>query len=543
MRTRLIFLFILLFTINLSAQREYDLGEKKVIGEDKREYHDEVNIIKKTNSKQDKNNNDIKIKLKEEKIDIHDKEERINLKGNSEDHITLSSRDSLHEKKNHMLFGSGGFKRIDSFHYAIDYTKNVQDKDLTYFLHIDRYIRGEDRDNSDIDSDQYIGKIWYKRFSLSLSHLIKDENLPAQKESTSQVSSFKNEKTSQLNTEFNIYSGQKRKLNIGMGIYSQNISSLPTIQRNYKNNLYDFYISYDTLFRFLGLKNYTLIKALYYRDNMPDDKISCIKIDTTSKIKVQNDRSLSFDLKTSAEYLIRNKVNNENNYLLLIGMNKYLNKYLFIGANIEQENSNKLSKDLFNNFEFDHDILPMSGIKHDNNFTGEIKAGLNTQRIFLQFQARHHHSKDKIIYEEDYSFPDETAIHIVNYDQTIKWQEIECKFSTLVSIFKGEIRYIYSNLENIPFIPQNKFILNLIFNFKRLTNRIEGKYYTKMYGLRDNENALPDYRTIDLYNTYKFSNNLAINLNVLNLINSDSQKKTGYLMDQRKIMLEFQIMY
>ncbi|MBU1078375.1 MAG: hypothetical protein KKH98_13845, partial [Spirochaetes bacterium] len=535
MKKKFISIIIILTAAVLSAQEEYDLGEKKVIGEDKREYRDDINIIKNTNSRQNKKEEEIELKLKDEKADIHDTDDTVSIKAKKEDLLTPGGK--VKDQRNNMLFGAGGFNRIDSFHYSVDYTKEMPEKGLDYYLHINRFIRGEDRKNSDIDSDHYLGKVRYKRFSLSLSHKIKDDNLPGQKNAVDQVNSFKNEKTSELNSKFDILSDKRQNIDIGMDVYSQRVASLPTFRRNYKNNLYDLYLSWDILYQFAGLKNYTLVKAIYYRDNMPDEKNSCIKLDTVSKIKTVNDPTLSFDLKAGTEYLINDDKDKENNYNFLLGINKDLSREIFLGLSIQNEDVNKISKYLFSGFEFDDDILPFGALKNDNTFIAEITAGLNLKHIYLETKMRAHRSKDKIIYEEDHSFPGETAIHIINYDDTLRWQELEGHLSTKIKSFKGEVKYIYSDLKNIPFTPVHKFIFNLIFDFKRLTNRIEGKYYTEMVGLRNNNNVLPDYRTIDLYNTYKFSQNLFINLNMLNLFNSDSWKKTDYLIDQRKIML------
>ena len=61
---------------------------------------------------------------------------------------------------NRILFGLGGYRKVDSFRYLIDYTKEDYLSGLAYYFHVERSIRGEDRRNSDIDKDGFKGKIY-----------------------------------------------------------------------------------------------------------------------------------------------------------------------------------------------------------------------------------------------------------------------------------------------------------------------------------------------------------------------------------------------
>ncbi len=539
---KILIIFLLFFFFHpLIAEKEYDIGEKKVIGEDKREYKDELKIIKSTNKKK-KLIKDTQIKIREEKIDVFEEDE-IKIVETDDTLKSLIPGEDSKGIENQIIFGLGGYKRIDAFKYLIDYKKEDRKKNFSYFLHVDRYIRGNDRKNSDMDSDNYMGKIWYKNIYLGLSHTIKDENFPGRTDALLQVNSFKKEKISELNFKSKLFSNKKSSLQIGSDIYSKKLSSLSTLQRQYKNNLYNFFTSYDNFFNMGNLKNFMQIEIGYYRDNMPDDKISCINMGIESKMKLSSNKTISFDIKLGTEFIDRNKEEKENNFIVYIGANKYLNKNFRLGLNFEKENLNKVSKNIFNGFEFDDDILPFHHIKPDNNIKGEFTANFDKKNIYLETKLRHIRSKDKIIYKEDYSLNNEVVIKVLNNTRTISWQEAEFKASYTYSILRGEIKYIYNNLKKIPFTPVNKFIMILIFKYKKIENKLEGKYYTTMYGDMEGINRIKEYENFNLYNNYRFNQNLLISLNIFNLLNSGTMKKTKYPIDLRKIMLEFKINY
>ena len=98
-------------------------------------------------------------------------------------------------------------------------------------------------------------------------------------------------------------------------------------------------------------------------------------------------------------------------------------------------------------------------------------------------------------------------------------------------------------MDNVPFTPAHNVFANLIFSYNSFENKIEGYYYSKMSGDLIGLNGLPEYKNINFMNDYKFSQNLTISLNILNIINFKGLKKTAYPIDQRKVLLEFKINY
>ncbi len=361
-----------------------------------------------------------------------------------------------------------------------------------------------------------------------------------------------------LNLKTELLSDINHELGLQTDIYSRKLKS-STELRGFKNNYYDAFISYSSFFSISSLKNLMKVRTGYYRDNIFPDKISVGKIVTDSKMKQKGDRTLSFDVKLGGEYYDRNKKKQDCHYIAGLGINKFISRSLSFGLNVEKENMNKISRDIIDGFKFDDDILPLSGVKYlygmnpftvvtgvrpDDNFKAEFLTSFIIGGMLLQAKVRHLYSRNKIIYEEvDFLLQDEVPIQVINYYKDVSWQEVAIKNSYAFSIFRGELSYVYNNLKNIPFNPEHKFFVGLIFQYWKFENRISGKYYSPMYGKVEQRNKIKEFKTIDLLNSFKFNPNLIISFNVLNLINSDSEKKTKYPIDQRKIGLEFKITY
>ncbi len=534
-------LFILIFFEFITAEKEYDLGEKKVIGRDKKGVDKELKIIKKTNEKIKLE--EIDIKLDDEKIEVI-KEPEITIDSKAGEGALIDTKPAR-VIDNKMIFGMGGYKRIDSFNYLIDYGKEDTENDLFYFFHIDRVIRGQDRRNSNVDSDNFAGKIEYKFVSLGLSHSIKDENFPGRKGATNIVNSFKHEKVSCLNLKLKLLSDIDQNLIFGFDLYSKKVESISTPEREYKNNYYNFFASYDNFFNMASFRTFVKFTLNYYRDNMFPDKTGCLKLGAESKMRQKGDNPFIIELKLGGEYVNRNEQKKEYNYLGNIKITKYLSRSFSLGLGVEKGNMNKASKDIFSSFSFDNDILPFYRLKREDNLKAEFIASLNRGIFLLTGRARHMQSKEKIIYEEDSTtIPDEIPIRVLNHSKIVEWQEVHILNSYNISyMLKINMIYIYRNLKNIPFSPYHRFVTSLGFSISKYTVQLEGKYYSPFYGSRNENNKINEYKNLNLRNSYYFSPNLVIGLNIYNLINWKSEKKTEYPIGQRKIMLELRFNY
>jgi hypothetical protein len=527
----------------LFAQKEHDLGDKKVIGKDKRKFSEDANIIKKTNNKNliDKDN---EVKIMEQTLNIGE------LPGielpelpDTGDGLT-SGQENERGLENKMIFGLGGFKKIDSFRYLVDYTKDDKENDFAYYLHIDRNIRGRDRQNSELDMDNYSGKIWYGGLFLGLAHHIKDENLPGKGDAQFQVNTSKEDIYSELNFSLDIISTKKHKWKIVSDIYSRELMSLTSPERQFVNNLYKAYTAYDNFFKIGTFNSLLQFHLGFFRDNnMIDDKTSSYNFHVMTKMKQQSSTAYEIDMKLGTEYMIKNSVTKKLNYSGLLQVSKKMNQKFSLGLGVEKENLYKLNKDHYSDFLYDTDILPIMDLKKDDNFKASLLMNLNVWDIFLESKISHHMSRDKIIYMEDDFLNDEIMIKITNSMKKLNWQQIELKASTAFYVFRGEVKYIFSTLNDVSFHPQHTGIMNLIFKYKIMENRLTGRYYSRMYGDLDLDQNLPEYKNIDLNNDFQISDNLTISINAFNLFNFKGERKTKYPVDQRKIMLEFKIIY
>ena len=247
-RICLIIILLIFYWLPIQAQNEFDLGEKKVIGEDKSKVTNDLKVIKVTNQNHI-NQAGQELKLREEAITLPDNRPDISRTATGPTNSTPFS--GALKNENNFIFGLGGFKQIDAFNYSIDYSKKDEDKDLTYIFNIKRDIRGVDRRNSDIDQDHFNGDFIYKQFGIGLTHDIKDEDFPGRISASSNVNTFKQETSSAMNLNLNILFSVNNTIKITSELYEKKVSSDPTPVREYNNTLYKIDGIYET-FLYLG---------------------------------------------------------------------------------------------------------------------------------------------------------------------------------------------------------------------------------------------------------------------------------------------------
>ena len=278
----------------------------------------------------------------------------------------------------------------------------------------------------------------------------------------------------------------------------------------------------------------------FYQDGLSDYKLNSFYLEHYSKIKFGPDNSWDINLNLRTEFIEKNEEKKPNGYNVGLGINKNMGKNWQAGINFKNENRYNVFRDLINGFIWDDDILPYSDILPENIFQSEAQLSYNYKEFLFQLKVRQMEEKNKIIYVEDLaSIPNEVPLRIVNDENFLQWQEVSFGTSIRLGILQGIITYTYNNLNNISFNPANSVIADIILRYSKFENKLEGKYYTGLYGSPDNENKIGNYGNIDLYNSYQFNSHLDIRLNIFNLFNSRDQKKTDYPIDQRKIMLEF----
>ncbi|MGM0507717.1 MAG: hypothetical protein ACQERZ_00915 [Fusobacteriota bacterium] len=558
---RVLFIFIIL-TTSLLGQDEYDLGEKEVIGVDEREYKEEIELSEydpdseelilneELKVEEDLENDEYEIATDSIDIETNDREYKLNYNINlyskpKNANVIVQDRESM--KGNHLTFALGGYDKIDAFKYIFDYTRRESD-DFTYFLHIGREIKGEDRPNDDQSIDNYYGQFWYKKLNTSISHTIDDEKLPGIA-GEDVDSSYKKSKdtTLQLN-----YKALDQDLVLNSMIQNLTVNSNES-KRQYDKYTFNGGIEYNVspyeVDILDGMENRLTLNFDYHIDRIDTTQISSLKLVLDDKFKVNRFEKWDANLKVGLEMLIDNK--NDQNHLVQIDLNRSIKDDFNFNFGIKNERFYKDSSYKLEAFTIDNDILTdnLLDLEMEENF--EIKAGIEYTKndYYVNGNLRHIISKDKIIYYQDAIDTDsdgtdeETVIRVDNANGKEAYQELELVGGYTYNQYRGKFTYTFNTLSDLPFLPQNKVKLNLIYEQDKLKMDLEGEYVSEMYGNKGETEKLKGYKELNLYNSYAVNDRMTLKLDFFNLLNVTEDIKKGYPKPSRKIMMEIKIKY
>lgn len=556
----LISLLIITSLNSYSEEEAYKLKEKEVIGEDRRIKNSKLKEIK-----------DIENVKKEDKILAvkEDKKEEPEIKEIktiekaeiTENVIVTSNENRL--KDNTILFGVGGYRKIDSFKYIIDYTDEIKEKELTYYIHLGRDVSGEYRGNTDIGIDNYFGKVWYKNYDVGLYHLIKRYEYPGEKGALTDVRSEKEEKSTELNFKYSVFSDPEKSLKTGFNIYSKNTEA-NSIEREFKNDYLKFYIDYDKIVEIDKYKNFLSAKGSYFTDKVKskyflnsssseNGKTGVFRAVLEDKVKIKGIEDLSVTLKGGVEFASKSNVSDEKNFVLGVRGEKSLGEKFGIGAEFEKDTMIVSNRETLEMFEMDSDIMPFKELNTESLMKVEISGYCNLKSIFGEAKARYMNSNDRVYFEENIesSLIDERVIYVKNYNRSLNWGELELKGSHTYKNYRTELKYIYSTLDEISYSPKNRVIASVIYEYKKYKSYLDGKYYGVAYNkaakdLNGNSNSRDEVCqlfTLDWKNSYEINDKTTISFNMLNLFDSEKEYKVNYPMPGRKLSLEIKIKY
>ncbi len=541
---------------------DYNIEDKTVVGEDKRKYNEKT--FKITGELENNSKSQLELKEKEvdflkdfesSKIEVYEgKENEADLKyniilyGKSTPQVIVEEKENIINKENYFLFGTGGYEKIDAFKYILNYTKQDTEREIDYFLHLGRDIRGEDRKNSDKNTDNYFGKIWYKNMGLSLSHIIKAEEFPGMDKAPVAVGSVKDYKATKLNLDYNIIKNTKQTLKTGIEIYEDRTNS-STARREYDSKLYSVGFAYDVFTSIKSTENFIKTGIRYSKETVEastfEEKINLFRIEAEDKIKFTENKNIDFELGLNTE--ITSGSRKDTSFGLRFGMNKYFNENTTMLFNIGKINERIYSREISKKLRYDEDILPVDikNLKPEDRYYFEAGAAYTGEGFYIEAKARHISAKDKLIYEENSNIllANESLICADNLKDDKNWQELELKGSFTFSEFKSELNYIYSTIKDVPFEPVNKAKADIIYEKNKYEGKIGLNLETKSYTDRAKTNRTGNITTVDFLNSYHATEYLILGLNIYNLLNSKEEYKTGYKISERKISLEIKINY
>lgn len=551
--------FCFLVSIHVIYADEYDLKERQVLGEDKSKNGENLKEIKDVKINNDKANVEFKEPAKEKE---EESAKKIEVSGELKDVapvtkpqvIMTENEDRL--KENSILFGTGGYRKIDSFKYIVDYTKDFKENEFTYYIHLARDLKGEYRKNSDIGIDNYYGKIWYKNSTVGLYHTIENSKLPGIESSPVSVKSTKDDRTTELKIRHTIKSNQDSSLRAGIDIFKRDVES-STVIREYNNNYFDLDVEYDKIIDFEKYKNFFKVKGKYMNDyvdlgSSTDGKTAGFIVEAENKITLKNDPSLIFQIKTGFEAADKKNNSDERNLIAGVKIEKLFNEKFGASVEVEKDGFSMSNREINGNFKLDNDIIPFGDLKSEENFKIEALGYINGKNSYLEAALRKMSSSNKVIFSETSAgLTNEIAVAALNYNRNLDWNEIQLRGSYTYNNLRGEIKDIISTLDEISFYPKNILTTTIVYEKGKYKTSVAGNLLSKMYNLPEYNGAgtkniretLDTQFTLDWYNNYKISEGIEGGFAITNLFDSKKEYKSGYNIDRRKISAEIKVRF
>ncbi len=479
----------------------------------------------------------------------------------SENVIVTSNENRF--KDNTIIFGAGGYRRVDSFKYIIDYTNEFKDKDIMYYLHLGRDINGEDRGNSNIGIDNYFGKIWYKNYNLGLYHIIKAYEYPGEKNALSEVRSEKEEKSTELSFKYTAFSDPEKSLKAGINLFTKNCDA-NSIEREFENKNIKFSLDYDKIVEMDKYKNFLSAKGSYFTDTIESSyfilngsskkgKTGAFRAVLEDKVKIKDMNDLTVILKGGVEFASKSNVSDEKNFVLGLRGEKSFGEKFGIGAEFEKDSMTVSNRDILEKFEIDSDIMPFKELNSESTMKAEVSGYCNLNSVYGELKVRYMNSNNRIYFEEgiDSSLVDEREIYVKNYNRSLNWGELELKGSHTYKNYRTEIKYIHSTLDNISYTPKNRVTASIIYEYKKYKSYLDGKYYGIVYnkaekdynGNNNSREEVGGVFTLDWKNSYDLNEKTTLSFNILNMLNAEKDYKVNYPMAGRKLSLEIKIKY
>ncbi len=538
---------------------EYDLKERQVFGEDKSKNGENLKEIKDVKLSGEKAVVEFKEPTKEKE---EESVKKIEISGEVKDVtpvtkpqvIITENEDRL--KENTILFGAGGYRKIDSFKYIVDYTKDFKEKDFTYYIHLARDLKGEYRKNSDIGIDNYYGKVWYKNTTIGLYHIIENSKLPGVEDAAAAVKSTKDDRTTELKLKHTIKSNQDSSLRAGIDIFQRDVES-STVIREYSNSYFDLDVEYDKVIDFEKYKDFFKVKGKYMNDNIDlgsfsDGKTAGFMVEAENKVTVKNDPSLIFQIRTGFEAADKKNNADERNLVAGVKIEKVFNKKFGAAVEVEKDGFSMSNREINGSFKFDNDVLPFGDLKSEDNLKIEAVGYFNGEKSYLEAALRKMSSSNKVIFSETAAgLTNEIAVAALNYNKDIDWTELQLRGSYTYNNLRGEIKDIISTLDEISFYPKNSLIATIVYEKGKYKTSVAGNILSKMYnlpeynsaGVKNSRDRLDTQFTIDWYNNYKISEGIEGGFSITNLFDSKKEYKSGYNIDRRKISAEIKVRF
>lgn len=545
----------ILLTAALNAQGEFEVN-KEVEGINKKIYEEGRQL------KEDLTNIDVSdVELKDLDIDTEiDIDKDIlsidNITDQVEekyDFLEGEVKDSINkfiDKKgedDYLYFGLAGFGQVDGLEYGLQYSNSYQD--LDYRVKLDRFIKGEDRANTNVSKDTIDVTLNYQKFAGELNLNRTDENYGGMKSSTTSVESSRKltEVGGNFAYELSAIGQDIIKLNLDMYKASSESVSLSTSSytRTWDNNIVDFYATYEKLVTDTSMTHLLDGRFGYLYDEMYTGRSSTLYVSGTDRFKIDALNDMDFNAGLAMETATKDETDNEFNFSADLEASKKIDNNLSVFGRAKKDKRSKSAKEIRNMFGYATDILAFGDLISENNYEFTLGTNFTQNKLFLEASATLNNSEDKIYFEEVQSdIGKENSIVVKNYGDTLSWMDLDFKATYLwEEQFRGEFIYSYTTLDKLSYIPATKADLKGVYQLDKYETEVLLSYNGEMYAKADKQNKLDSYVTVDWFNTYKFNKDTNVSFGIENIFDSSKEIMTDYPLDGRRVTLRFNTKY
>lgn len=447
------------------------------------------------------------------------------------------------ERESRVFFSLGGHDSISNYKYGLIDNSRIEKYGIDYNLFIKRENFEENRSNSKISTDYIKASFTRDKFNLNLDLEKGQQEFPGMKNSTVPVKSDK--EFTKFGTEVNYSLTEDTKVGVNYTYGSNSSESLggTTFTRDYSHSNLEINGSKEFLYKDGNGDHSIDAKLGAFMDKNSNEKNSILFVEGKDRFTLTSLKDTEFNA------MVKLEGGKNTNLSLNLIASKKLDEEKKVNAGFYVDSDYTTFKDIIGN-SYVNDVVAFRDIKNEKSYG--LKGGVTyiKDKLYVNLDASINSSADLITYEAVEVDPTkEKAIVPKNYDKRVGYMDAKAKVSyTKNENLRGEGSFYLSTLKDIAYRPNFRAEAEAIYTNDKYEGRVKynlnGSMYTKNDGLNvSNREYINSNGTIDFLNTYSFSKDYVLSLNVTNLLDSNGEKMQEYPVNGRMISLGVEIKY
>ena len=447
------------------------------------------------------------------------------------------------ERESRVFFSLGGHDSISNYKYGLIDNSRIEKYGIDYNLFIKRENFEENRSNSKISTDYIKASFTRDKFNLNLDLEKGQQEFPGMKNSTVPVKSDK--EFTKFGTEVNYSLTEDTKVGVNYTYGSNSSESLggTTFTRDYSHSNLEINGSKEFLYKDGNGDHSIDAKLGAFMDKNSNEKNSILFVEGKDRFTLTSLKDTEFNA------MVKLEGGKNTNLSLNLIASKKLDEEKKVNAGFYVDSDYTSFKEIIGN-SYVNDVVAFRDIKNEKSYG--LKGGVTyiKDKLYVNLDASINSSADLITYEAVEVDPTkEKAIVPKNYDKRVGYMDAKAKVSyTKNENLRGEGSFYLSTLKDIAYRPNFRAEAEAIYTNDKYEGRVKynlnGSMYTKNDGLNvSNREYINSNGTIDFLNTYSFSKDYVLSLNVTNLLDSNGEKMQEYPVNGRMISLGVEIKY